>query len=97
MREPGTGPIHPLVPCPLGLEPARQPGSWQASVLVSQAGAALDAFSIQQGQKCAPATSQDTFGWLLLPSLTVQVCALHILPKPPVTPDVPVHVVLFLW
>lgn len=45
-----------LVPCPLGPEPARQPGSWQASALVSQAGACLDGSNIQQGQECAGVT-----------------------------------------
>lgn len=52
-REPATGPSI-LVPCPLGIRPARRPGragSNRRSSLARQAGACFDDSSIQRGQK----------------------------------------------
>lgn len=52
-REPATGPSI-LVPCPLGIRPARRPGRAgrdQRSSLARQAGACFDDSSIQRGQK----------------------------------------------
>lgn len=79
------------VACPLGPEPARQPGSRQTSPLVSQAGTGLDGSHIQQGQKGARAASWKPFGWWLPHwSDWMQVYALPVLPKPALNPQVPV-------
>lgn len=75
-REPATGPSIP-VPCPVGLQPARQTGSAggdKISWLARQAGACFDDSSIQLGQKCEWLTLFNTTGWFQSRSLTGHRC-----------------------
>lgn len=75
-REPATGPSI-AVPCPLGLQPARQTGRAggdQRSSLTRQAGMCFDDSSIQWGQKWPRFTLFNAVGWFQTHSLTGHRC-----------------------
>lgn len=78
-RESATGPIHPgALPTGSGASET----AWELAALVSQAGAVLDGSIIQQGHKCARATSGGHVWMVVAPqSDWMEVCALRVLPR----------------